>query len=82
MSPNNPDNDYKGKLHDYPAMGIPHYVIIDPRDGTAHHYWQPVVQNGRPAYDAHVPYVFGDVIRVDDWTIDTGNLRRYSDDGE
>ncbi|MEY9942653.1 Uma2 family endonuclease [Streptacidiphilus sp. MAP5-3] len=82
VSPNNPDNDYKGKLRDYPAMGIPHYVIIDPRDGTAHHYWKPVVKNGRAVYDAHVPYVFGDVITVEEWTIDTGKLRRYSPDDE
>ncbi|WP_042364345.1 Uma2 family endonuclease [Streptacidiphilus neutrinimicus] len=83
VSPNNPENDYQGKLRDYPAMGIPHYVIIDPRDGTAHHYWKPVAKGGRAVYEAHVPYVFGDVIKVDEWTIDTGALRRYApEDGE
>ena len=25
----NPENDYEGKLRDYPAMGIPHYLIVD-----------------------------------------------------
>lgn len=37
----NPANDYEGKLRDYPAMGIPHYLIIDPRDGSAVHYVAP-----------------------------------------
>jgi Uma2 family endonuclease len=34
VSPGNPSNDYSGKLRDYPAMGIPDYLIVDPRDGT------------------------------------------------
>ncbi|MER5637018.1 hypothetical protein ABT095_08685 [Kitasatospora sp. NPDC002227] len=23
-----------GKMRDYPVMGIPHYLIVDPRNGT------------------------------------------------
>jgi hypothetical protein len=60
-------------------MGIPHYLIIDPRNGTAHHYWSIVTKDGRPAYDNHVAFVFGDTISVGDWTIDTTGLPRYGD---
>jgi Uma2 family endonuclease len=34
VSRSNPGNDYEGKLRDYPAMGVPHYLTVDPRDGT------------------------------------------------
>jgi Uma2 family endonuclease len=77
VSPSNPANDYVDKLAEYPMMGIPHYLIVDPRDGTAQHYWQIVQRNGRPEYDAHVPYVFGDSIPVGDWVVDTTELPRY-----
>ena len=79
VSPSNPENDYEGKLRDYPIMGIPHYLIIDPRDGTAQHYWKIATEGGHSSYSAHVPYVFGDKIAVGDWVIDTGELRRYSE---
>ena len=77
VSPSNPENDYEGKLRDYPIMGIPHYLIIDPRDGTAHHHWKIATETGHNSYSAHVPYVFGDKIAVGNWVIDTGELRRY-----
>ena len=79
VSPSNPANDYVDKLAEYPLMGIPHYLIVDPRDGTAQHYWQIVQRNGRPGYDAHVPYVFGDKIPVGDWVVDTAGLPRYGE---
>ncbi|MER6065606.1 Uma2 family endonuclease [Streptomyces sp. NPDC001792] len=34
VSPSSPNNDYVDKLDDYPAMGIAHYMIVDPRTGT------------------------------------------------
>jgi prolyl-tRNA synthetase len=77
VSPSNPENDYEGKLRDHPIMGIPHYLIIDPRDGTAHHHWKIATESGHASYTAHVPYVFGDKITVGDWVIDSGELRRY-----
>jgi Uma2 family endonuclease len=82
VSRSNPNTDYINKAADYPAMGIPHYLIIDPRDGTARHYWQIVTENGRRTYRNQVSYVFGDKIAVNDWTIDTTNLPRYSDDDQ
>ena len=82
VSPSNPENDYQNKILDYPAMGIPHYLIIDPRDGTAHHHWRIVTKDGRPGYDNHVAYVFGDTIAVGDWTVETAGLPRYGGEGE
>jgi Uma2 family endonuclease len=55
VSPSNPENDYEGKLRDHPIMGIPHYLIIDPRDGTAHHHWKIATESGHASYTAHVP---------------------------
>ncbi|OIJ86841.1 hypothetical protein BIV24_25815 [Streptomyces colonosanans] len=34
VSRSNPDNDWVGKIRDYPLMGIPVYAIFDPRTGT------------------------------------------------
>lgn len=39
VSPSNPDNDCRDKSRDYAAMGIPHYLILDPRDGTWTYQW-------------------------------------------
>ena len=77
VSPSNPENDYEGKLRDYPAMGIPHYLIVDPRDGTCTHHWAISRRSGAPRYEGTAPYVFGDRITIGDWTLDTGQLRRY-----
>ncbi|MFF4406171.1 Uma2 family endonuclease [Streptomyces sp. NPDC001404] len=78
VSRSNPENDYEGKLRDYPAMGIPHYLIIDPRDGTALHYWGLAVQNGVPAYDNRQRYTFGETVTVGDWKIETADLPLYT----
>lgn len=34
VSWSNPENDWVGKMRDYPLLGIPIYVIFDPRTGT------------------------------------------------
>jgi Uma2 family endonuclease len=78
VSRSNPGNDYEGKLRDYPAMGAPHYLIVDPRDGTAVHHWAPVRRTGEPVYDNRQHYTFGDT--VTGWKIDTTALPRYSAD--
>lgn len=33
VSRSNPDNDWVGKMRDYPLLGIPGYVLFDPRTG-------------------------------------------------
>ncbi|MFI7338418.1 Uma2 family endonuclease [Streptomyces sp. NPDC050085] len=80
VSRSNPANDYEGKLRDYPAMGIPHYVIVDPRDGTAVHHWAPTTRTGAPTYDNQQHFTFGDTLVVQGWKIDTSALPRYGDE--
>ncbi len=77
VSTSNPENDYESKLHHYPRLGIPHYLIVDPRDGTCTHHWAISDKSGTPVYDARIPYRFGDKIPIGDWIIDTGELPRY-----
>lgn len=78
VSRSNPDNDYQGKLRDYPVMGVPHYLIVDPRDGTAVHHWAASTRAGTPAYDNRQHYTFGETITIRDWKIDTETLPLYS----
>ncbi|WP_262413496.1 Uma2 family endonuclease [Actinacidiphila acidipaludis] len=77
VSTSNPENDYESKLHHYPRLGIPHYLIVDPRNGTCVHYWAISEGGETPAYEARVPYRFGDKIPIGDWIIDTSELPRY-----
>ncbi|MCC2280716.1 Uma2 family endonuclease [Streptomyces sp. ET3-23] len=73
VSPSNPDNDYTEKMADYPAMGIPTYLIVDPRKGTIEVHSMPT-----PAgYQNHASYIFGDHVTVGEWIIDTSRFRRY-----
>ncbi|MCL6675168.1 Uma2 family endonuclease [Streptomyces panaciradicis] len=81
VSRSNPANDYEGKLRDYPAMGVPHYLIIDPRDGSAVHYWAPTRRTGEVTYDNRQHYLFGDTVTVAGWKIDTAGLPRYAAGG-
>jgi Uma2 family endonuclease len=78
VSPSNPGNDYISKLRDYPRMGVPEYVIVDPRDGTVTVHSGPDTSGGEPRY-AHTPchYKFGEAVPVGPWTIDTAKFPRY-----
>ncbi|MCC3769810.1 Uma2 family endonuclease [Streptomyces sp. UNOC14_S4] len=79
VSRSNPDNDYVKKVADYAAMGIPHYLIVDPRSGTARHLWAVVAKEGRPVYDNQVSYAYGEIIPIGDLRIGTSDLPLYSD---
>ncbi|MFF8884017.1 Uma2 family endonuclease [Streptomyces flaveolus] len=79
VSRSNPANDYEGKLRDYPAMGVPHYLIIDPRDGSAVHHWAPTRRTGTPTYDNRQHYIFGETITLVGWKIETAVLPRYGE---
>ncbi|MFF3498900.1 Uma2 family endonuclease [Streptomyces sp. NPDC003247] len=73
VSPSNPNNDYVEKLADYPAMGIPHYLIVDPRTGTVEVHSEPC----RGRYTGKDPYIYGDKVPFGAWTVDTSEFRRY-----
>ncbi|GAA1954950.1 Uma2 family endonuclease [Kitasatospora viridis] len=70
VSQANPENDYENKVHDYAAMGIPHYLLVDPRDGTG-------IVHSLPNYTSREKFVFGDAVSVGPWTIDTSALLTY-----
>ncbi|WP_457028811.1 Uma2 family endonuclease [Kitasatospora sp. P5_F3] len=71
VSKSNPENDYENKVHDYAAMGIPHYLLVDPRDGTG-------LVHSQPGYASREKFVFGDTVAVGPWSIDTGGLLTYA----
>ncbi|MGW2639232.1 Uma2 family endonuclease [Streptomyces sp. NPDC001348] len=77
VSPSNPNNDYIEKLADYPAMGIAHYLIVDPRTGTIEVHSDPC--KGR--YTRKDPYIYGDSVQFGPWTIETSAFRRYGKPG-
>lgn len=77
VSPSNPDNDYGEKLTEYPAMGIAHYMIVDPRTGTIEVHSEPC--KGR--YSRKDPYIFGDKVPFGAWTVETSAFRRYGKAG-
>ncbi|MEU5346000.1 MULTISPECIES: Uma2 family endonuclease [unclassified Streptomyces] len=83
VSPSNPANDYEAKSRDYPAMGIEHYLILDPRDGTWTYQWDIDTSGGRPAYGNRLhkqPYGTPLAITTDvgTWKLDTSGLPLYS----
>ncbi|MEU8654609.1 Uma2 family endonuclease [Streptomyces sp. NPDC048737] len=78
VSPSNPNNDYIEKLSDYPAMGIPHYLIVDPRTGTVEAHSEPC----RGRYTRKDPYIYGDKVPFGPWTVDTADFRRYGRAGD
>ncbi|MFF7972698.1 Uma2 family endonuclease [Streptomyces sp. NPDC007905] len=77
VMPSSPDNDYVEKLDDYPAMGIAHYMIVDPRSGTIEVHSEPC--KGR--YTRKDPYIYGDAVPFGPWTVDTSAFRRYGKAG-
>jgi Uma2 family endonuclease len=77
VSPSSHSNDYTEKMRDYPAMGIPFYLLIDPRNGTVRVSSDPS-DGPEPRYRATHDYVFGDLVKVGDWVVDSGEFKRYA----
>ncbi|MET7481420.1 Uma2 family endonuclease [Streptomyces sp. NPDC005648] len=77
VSPSNPDNDYHEKLAEYPAMGIAHYLIVDPRTGTIEVHSEPCGDR----YRHKDPYIFGDTVPFGSWRLETASFRRYGKAG-
>ncbi|MEU1534734.1 hypothetical protein [Streptomyces fagopyri] len=69
-----------GILRDYPAMAVPHHLIVGPRDGSAVHHWAPARRAGTATYGNRQHYTFTETITVGGWKIDTTVLPRYSQD--
>lgn len=79
VSQSNPDNDYIEKAADYPAMGIPLYLLVDPRKGLVYTYATPQPGSDGPRYADIREYRFGDGVPFGPWVIDTSGFKRYDD---
>ncbi|WP_369267247.1 Uma2 family endonuclease [Streptomyces harbinensis] len=77
VSPSNFANDYQQKLRDYPAMGIPLYLLIDPRTAVISVLSDPGPGPDGPRYRARHDYTFGDKVSVGRWHLDSRELPRY-----
>lgn len=78
VSRSNPDNDWSSKVRDYPVLGIPVYVIFDPRTGEG-----AVLSDIHPTpaglrYATRKDFVYGEDVTIGDWTISTEQLPRYT----
>ncbi|MCC3772480.1 Uma2 family endonuclease [Streptomyces sp. UNOC14_S4] len=76
VSPSNPENDWVGKLRDYPLMDIPLYLVVDARQKTVTLFSEP--ENGR--YRMREDAEFGEPVHIPapfSFTLETGALRPY-----
>jgi hypothetical protein len=82
VSPSNPGIDYEDKSRDYPAMGIPHYLIVDPCDGTWTYQWEVGTWRGFPEYENRLHLPYGNTVTIaGEWKVATGGLPLYSAHG-
>jgi Uma2 family endonuclease len=77
VSKSNHSNDYADKMSDYPAMGIPLYLIVDPRKGTGLVLSDVHSSPTGPRYATRTEFVFGDTVRLGSWTVDTSGFPTY-----
>ncbi|WP_372409333.1 Uma2 family endonuclease [Streptomyces luteireticuli] len=76
VSPSNPENDWVGKLRDYPLMGIPLYLIVDARQKNVTLFSEP--ENGR--YRLREEAAFGEAVHIPEpfgFALDTSTLQPY-----
>ncbi|MFD9485757.1 Uma2 family endonuclease [Streptomyces sp. NPDC059991] len=78
VSRSNPDNDWVGKVKDYPLLGIPVYAIFDPRTGTGAVLTDIHPTPDGPRYATRKDFVYGEDVTIADWTIPTDGLPRYA----
>ncbi|MCX2183399.1 Uma2 family endonuclease [Streptomyces sp. SKN60] len=74
--------DIRDKLCDYPKMGVPLYVVVDPRKDkrTVTVHSDPSQGPDGIRYRKEVPYAFGDSVTAGRWTLDTTGLKSYPAD--
>ncbi|MFF2812332.1 Uma2 family endonuclease [Streptomyces sp. NPDC058000] len=78
VSRSNPDNDWVGKIRDYPLIGIPIYAIFDPRTGTGAVFTDIHPTPDGPRYATRKDFVYGEDVTVAEWTISTDGLPRFA----
>lgn len=66
---------------DYPLLGIPIYVIFDPRTGSGAVFTDIHSTPEGPRYAVRKNFVYGEDVTIGEWTIPTSGLPRYQDDG-
>ncbi|WP_098242819.1 Uma2 family endonuclease [Streptomyces formicae] len=78
VSRSHPDNDWVGKMRDYPLLGVPVYAIFDPRTGSGAVMTDihPTPEGAR--YATRKDFVYGEPVTVSAWTIPTDDLPRYA----
>ncbi|WP_329053262.1 Uma2 family endonuclease [Streptomyces violaceus] len=81
VSRSNPRNDWVGKTRDYPLLGIPIYVIFDPRTGSGAVFTDIHSTPEGPRYAVRKNFVYGEDVTIGEWTISTSGLPLYQDDG-
>ncbi|MBT2492470.1 Uma2 family endonuclease [Streptomyces sp. ISL-96] len=77
VSGSNPDNDWVGKMRDYPLLGIPVYAIFDPRTGAGAVLSDIHPTPDGPRYATRKDFVYGEDVTIGEWTISTEQLPRY-----
>ncbi|WP_432144125.1 Uma2 family endonuclease [Streptomyces sp. bgisy084] len=77
VSRSNPDNDWVSKMRDYPLLGVPVYVIFDPRSGSGAVLTDIHPTPSGPRYATRKEFVYGEDVTIGDWTITTQDLPRY-----
>ncbi|MGW7444424.1 Uma2 family endonuclease [Kitasatospora sp. NPDC054795] len=76
VSPSNPENDWVGKLRDYPLMAIPLYLLIDAREKTVTLFSRPDATR----YHRREDVAFGETLHVPEpfgFDLVTGDLLPY-----
>ncbi|MER7461665.1 Uma2 family endonuclease [Streptomyces sp. NPDC097981] len=78
VSRSNPDNDWVGKMRDYPLLGIPVYAVFDPRTGTGAVLSDIHQTPAGPRYATRKDFVYGEDVTIGEWTIATDGLPLYA----
>ncbi|WP_432000373.1 Uma2 family endonuclease [Streptomyces sioyaensis] len=79
VSRSNPDNDWVSKMRDYPLLGIPLYVIFDPRTGTGAVLSDIHPTPSGPRYATRKEFVYGEDVTIGEWMITTRDMPLYAE---
>ncbi|MBE9498560.1 Uma2 family endonuclease [Streptomyces sp. GKU 257-1] len=78
VSRSNPDNDWTSKMRDYPLLGIPVYVVFDPRTGEGAVFSDIHTTPAGFRYATRKDFLYGEAVTIGEWTISTDGLPRYA----